>query len=227
MPHLSSDDYNLFALLNGEMTPHPFVAASLQVGDSTADSLLSPQYAIAGQRETAHGRLVWDADHRRNGLESPFFSVAPVRFQLKPDECLLSVGTADYLRTSVAPYQWIDRVQIGALTSTAAPARTITWDFIEIDFRFRDGRTETHRSNCLPRVTTKAPLRRSLQAQEPSRSYPRQFTEISTHSKDIVEVKVRGQVTLRANDQTNDAFPLLAEDLQGRIHVFTDNARGE
>ncbi len=30
-----------------------------------------------------------------------------------------------------------------------------------------------------------------------------------------------------SNDQTNDAFPLLAEDLQGRIHVFTDSARRE
>jgi hypothetical protein len=230
MPHLSSDDYSLFALLNGAMSSHPFVTASLQVGENASgvNSDQSPQYAVSSSRESAHGRLVWDADHRRNGLTSPFFTVAPVRFHLKRDECLLSVGTADYLRASIAPYSWIERIQVGAITRTSAPSRTITWDFIEIDFCYRNGKNETHRSDCLPRVTTAAPVRRALQAQTPRGSCPQQFTEISTHSREIVEIKLRGQVTLRANDHVSaPTWPLLAEDLQGRIHVFTDVSPGE
>jgi hypothetical protein len=228
MPHLSSDSVDLFVLLNGAMSPNPFVAASLQVGDRAGGSdSRSSQFAISAQRESAHGRLVWDPDHRRNGPASPFFSVAPVRFILKSQECLLSVGTGDYLRMSTAPYRWIEKIQIGAITGTHAPGRAITWDFIEIDFGYAGGRTETHHSNCLPRVTTRAPLRRSIQAGDLPGAYPQQFTEISTRSREIVEIKIRGQVTLRANDCAPDAtYPLLAEDLQGRIQVFTDPAAG-
>jgi hypothetical protein len=226
MPHISSDGYDLFHLLNGAMSPNPFVAASLQVGDNgtPTDSRFSPEFTILSQRDKAHGRLIWDPDHRRNGTASPFFTVAPVRFQLKPHECLLSVGTGDYLRTTTAPFRRIERIQIGAISGTHLPSRTITWDFLEIDFTDANGRTETHRSNCLPRVSSTPPLRRSVQADDRPREHPQQFTEISARSREIVEIKIRGQVTLRANDQSADArYPLLAEDLQGRIQVFTDS----
>ena len=229
MPHMSSDDsgYGQNAkLLNGAMTPKAFVVASLRVGDNGdgAEAKTSPQITLASEREKTHGRLVWDPDHKRNGRASPFFSVAPVRFHMKRDECLLSVGTGDYLRMSTAPYKWIEKIEIGAMTGTDAPCRTITWDLIEVDFHYADGRTETRRSNCLPRVTTQLPLRRSLQSKSPSGLLcPQQFTQITTFSKDVVEIKIRGQVTLRANDQRADEMhPLCADDLQGCIQVFTD-----
>jgi hypothetical protein len=228
MPHISSTSYARFVLLNGAMSPHPFVTACLRVGGNgnVADARPSPEYTISAEREAVNGRLVWDADHRRNGLASSFFSVAPVKLRLNPAECLLSVGTGDYLCLPVTPYRWIEKIQVGAITGTEAPARTITWDFIEVDFSYTDGRTETQRSNCLPRVATGIPLRRSVQADDSRRRpYPQQFTEILTGSREVVEIKIRGQVTLRANDQATDGMcPLLAEDLQGRIQVFTDGA---
>jgi hypothetical protein len=225
MPHMSSDDSDYGQqnkLLNGAMTPKAFVIASLRVGDD-GHSVTSPQITLASEREKTHGRLIWDPDHKRNGQASPFFSVAPVRFVLKAGECLLSVGTSDYLRMPTAPYKWIEKIEIGAITGTIAPSRTITWDLIEIDFRFANGTTATRRSNCLPRVTTQVPLRRSMQASAPSGLYPQQFAQIASYSKDVVEIKIRGQVTLRANDQRADLMqPLGADDLQGCIQVFTD-----
>jgi hypothetical protein len=227
---MSSDASYAFVLLNGAMSPGAFVSAGLQVGTDSDDGSgrVSPQYSIAADREEVYGRLVWDADHRRNGAASSFFSVAPVRLHLKPSECLLAVGTGDYLRLPTAPYRWIERVQVGAITDTDASARAVAWDFIEVEFGYRDGRTETKRSNCLPRVATGAALRRSVQAEgSAARRAPQQFTEILTHSREVVEIKLCGQVTLRANDASAGALqPLLARDLQGRINVFTDSAAG-
>ena len=225
MPHLSSDDSQGKGFY-GAMSPGAFVAAFLQIGDNehSPDSPLSSQYAISNHHGSAHGRLVWDADHLRNGLTSSFFTVAPVRFHLKPDECLLSVGTADYLRTNIAPYRWIDKIQIGAIASSLTPARAITWDFLEFDFTDAAGHTTNRKACCLPRASTGIPMRRSLQASNPTRpQYPEQFAEFYTHSRQIVEIKIRGQVTLRANHLGPDLLhPLLAHELQGRIHIFTD-----
>jgi hypothetical protein len=56
-------------------------------------------------------------------------------------------------------------------------------------------------------------------------AYLQQFAEMSICSREVVEIKICGQVTLRANDQRTAALtPLLAEDLQGRIQVFTDSS---
>jgi hypothetical protein len=231
MPHLSSDGSDVALVLQGAMSPDPFVAACLQIGGNgdPAISSQSPEYAISNHHGSAHGRLIWDPDHRRNGQVSPFFSVAPVRFHMKPGECLLSVGTGDYLRTDIAAYRWIEKIQIGAVAASLAPARSIIWDLIEIDFTDASGRTETRRSACLPRATTAIPLRRSLQAEGTPRSpFPRQFAEFSARGRQVVEIKIRGQVTLRANDAgAGPVYPLLAGDLQGRIHVFTDAGVGE
>ena len=230
MPHLSSDGSDVGMMLQGAMSPAPFVAACLQIGGNgdAAISAESPEYAISNHNGSAHGRLIWDPEHRRNGLVSPFFSVAPVRFHMKPGECLLSVGTGDYLRTDIAAYRWIDKIQIGAVAASPAPARSIIWDLIEIDFTDASGRSETRRAACLPRATTGVSLRRSLQAVETLRSpFPQQFAEFSARGRQIVEIKIRGQVTLRANDAgAGPVHPLLASDLQGRIHVLTD-AGGE
>jgi hypothetical protein len=156
-----------------------------------------------------------------------------VRLDVKSDgECRLAVGTGDYIRLSTAPYRWIDRVQIAAVAGTDALERTLQWDLIEVAFRYADGRTETRRSNCLPRVATGAGLRRSAQAPGAgagalaaagaAAGLSQQFTEVVIGSRDVVEMKLRGQVTLRANDAAAVASPLGREDLQGKILVFTD-----
>ena len=82
----------------------------------------------------------------------PVLQRCPGRFHMKPGECLLSVGTADYLRTTIASYRWIDKFEIGAVAASLVPARSITWDSIEIDFTDASGRSDTRRAACLPRA---------------------------------------------------------------------------
>ena len=54
---------------------------------------------------------------------------------------------------------------------------------------------------------------------------PRQYAEITTGTRDVVGIKLRGQVTLRANEGPAPACPLRPEDLQGQVAVFTDGGR--
>ena len=227
MAHVSSLAPRQFALLNGQTSADPYVAAYLSVGDGDAGGQSVPQFSLRDSTShAAHGRLTWDADHARNGSTSPFFTVAPVRLDMKSSgECLLAVGTADFVRLQTRPYQWIDRVQVAALAGTAAPGRVLQRDRIELVFCYADGRTETCRSNCLPAVATGARLRRPAQAAEAdalSQRPPRQYAEIVTGTRDVVGIKLRGQVTLRANEGAAPAFPLQPQDLQGQVAVFTD-----
>jgi hypothetical protein len=225
MPHISSLAYRSFALLNGETSPNPYVSASLSVGGGNDDARSFPQFTLCDAvRQTADGRLTWDADHLRNGSASPFFSVAPVRLDVKSSgECLLAVGTGDFVKLVTRPYRWIEKVQIAALAGTGAPGRIIQWDSIELAFTYADGRSDTCRSSCLPGVVTGRCVRRAAQASEaPRDQLPRQFAEISTGCRDVVGIKLRGQVTLRANDGAAGGTPLQPQDLQGQVLVFTD-----
>ena len=224
MAHTSSLAPLSFALLNGQAPADPSVSAYLALGDGQVGGSF-PEFGLcdAGRR-SAHGRLTWDADHACNGSDSPFFSVAPVRLDLKSNgECRLAVGTADYVTLRTRPYQWIDTVQVAALAGTGTPGRSLRWDLIEIVFHYADGRTELCRSNCLPAVATGLSVRRAAQAPAaPHAPPPRQYAEISTGSHDVIGLKLRGQVTLRANESPSSAFPLGPEDLRGQIAVFTD-----
>ena len=224
MAHYSSLGPLEFALLNGDASAEPCVAAYFAVGDRY-DGATLPQFSLRDAAlRSAHGRLTWDPDHARGGSASPFFSVAPVRLDMKSTgECLLSVGTADYVTLLTRPYRWIEKVQVTAAAGTGTPGRSMRWDLIEILFCYADGRTETCRSTCLPSVATGLRLRRPAHSSEPLGDLPpRQYTEIATGSRDIVGLKLRGQVTLRANETPGAAFPLRPEDLQGQIGVFTD-----
>jgi hypothetical protein len=227
MAHVSSLAPRHFALLNGHTSADPYVEAYLTVGDRDGRDRSIPQFTLRDAAHAAHGRLTWDADHVRNGSASPFFSVAPVRLDVKADgECLLAVGTADFVRLQTRPYRWIDSVQVAALAGTAEPGRVLQWDLIELVFCYADGRTETCKSNCLPGVATGSRVRRAAQAAgsaadlQPAQ-HPRQYAEITTGTRDVVGIRLRGQVTLRANDGPA-AFPLRPEDLQGQVAVFTD-----
>ena len=225
MAHTSSLAPLQYALLNGQSAADPCIAAFLAPGACQVGGTI-PEFGIrdAGLR-AAHGRLTWDPEHARNGSASPFFSVAPVRLDMKATgECLLSVGTADYVTLLTRSFNWIEKVQIAAAAGTAAPGRSIRWDLLEILFCYADGRTENCRSTCLPAVATGLRQRRPAQPVEcPSDLLPpRQYTEIATGSREVVALKLRGQVTLRANETPSAAFPLRPEDLQGQIAVFTD-----
>ena len=229
MPHISSLAPLGFALVNGEMSPNAYVAAFLNVGDLSGAGGRVPQFGISDAicQET-HGRLVWDADHARSGSTSPFFSVAPARLEVKSSgECLLAVGTADYVRLQTRPYRWIERVQVAARAGTRAPDRALRWDLIEVVFCYTDGRTETCKSTCLPAVATAARLRRAAQAPDaPVDRFPGQYAEVATGSREVCGIKLRGQVTLRANEGAAPASPLCPEDLRGQIAIFTDASGG-
>ena len=229
MAHASSMAHLRFELLNGDTSPDPHVAAWLRVGENGGEPASLPEFSIAdayqGQR---HGRLTWDADHQRDGPESRFFSVAAVKLEVKADgACLLSVGTSPYVRFTSAPYRWVEKVQIAAAARALTPQRWIQWDWIELDLCHADGHVETRRSACLPKVVTGSGVRRAVQAgaaraHAPRAPVARQFAELSTGAKDVVGLRVRGQVTLRANDEFSTASPLGREDLLGSVLVFTD-----
>jgi hypothetical protein len=227
MPHLSSRGASSFALINGQPSPNPYVAAFLSVGDRGGHERSSvPQFGLrdAGLH-TTHGRLTWDADHVRNGSDSPFFSVAPVRLEVKAcGECLLAVGTADFVTLHSRPYRWIDKVQVAAFAGTGAPGRAIRWDLIDLVLNYADGRTETCQSACLPSVTSGTRMRRVTSAcAQPAEPWAGQYAEFSIASRDLVGLKLRGQVTLRANEGLPSGSPLQPEDLQGQVSIFTDS----
>jgi hypothetical protein len=184
-----------------------------------------PQFSLCGADcHEAHGRLTWDADHARNGSASPFFSVAPVRLEVKASgECRLAVGTADFVSLSARPYRWVERVQVGASAGTRTLGRALQWDLIEVVFCYADGRTETCKSTCLPAVATGAGIRRAAQAAGPlPERLAGQYAEVVTGSREIAGLRLRGQVTLRANEGQGPPSPLLPEDLRGQIAIFTD-----
>jgi len=225
MSHLSSLAPFRFGLVNGEMSPGACLAARFGVGDCEGGGQSLPQFSLCGAGcDEAHGRLIWDADHARNGRASPFFSVAPVRLEMKSSgECRLAVGTADFVSLLTRPYRWIERVQVGAAAGTRTPGRALHWDLLEVVFCYADGRIETCRSTCLPAVATGAGVRRAAQA--PATMPERlagQYAEATTGSRDVCGIKLRGQVTLRANEGPAGAYPLCPEDLRGQIAVFTD-----
>jgi hypothetical protein len=232
MAHTSSIAFLRFELLNGDTSPDPHFAASLRVGANGGDPALAPEFSIADARKRArHGRLTWDADHQRGGPRSRFFSVAAVKLDISADgQCLLSVGTSPFVWFASAPYRWVEKVQIAAAAGAPNPQRSIQWDWIELELLHADGHCETRQSACLPKIVTGGGVRRAVQAPASS-DYPRvpvaqQFAELSTGSRDVVGLKVRGQVTLRANDAAEAATPLGREDLLGSVLVFTDASAG-
>ena len=241
MPHLSSGGSRLFSLVNGGTSANPYVAAMLCVGDSGPSGEgegegggTLPQFSLcAGNDQTAHGRLTWDADHARNGSESPFFTVAPVRLEVKASgECRLAVGTGDFVTLRARPYRWIERVQIAAAVAKAVtPARAVRWDLIDLVLSFDDGRAERFESACLPSVAGGGSVRRAAGASSAvTPSTPAgQYAELLIGSRDVVGLKLRGQVTLRANDDRElpRGVALGPLDLLGQVAVFTDTeARG-
>jgi hypothetical protein len=231
MPHTSSFSFLRFELLNGQTSPDPHVAASLRIGANGGEPALAPEFSIADARKRArHGRLTWDADHQLGGPRSRFFSVAAVKLDIRADgQCLLSVGTSPFVRFASAPYQWIEKVQVAAAAGALTPQRWIQWDWIELDLLHADGHCETRQSACLPKIATGSGVRRAVQAPPAWSSHDarvssivQQFAELSTGSRDVVGLKVRGQVTMRANDAAEAATPLGREDLLGSVLVFTD-----
>jgi hypothetical protein len=227
MPHLSSSGVRQFSLVNGPTSSNAYVTAMLSVGECKGSL---PQFSLCdAERHAAHGRLMWDADHVANGSESPFFSVAPVRLEVKASgECRLAVGTADFVTLAVLPFRWIDKVQIAAaVAQTGAAARAIRWDLIDVVLSYGDGHSEKLESTCLPSVVSGGRVRRASHlAAEVNEPVAAQFAEMSTGSREVVGLKLRGQVTLRANEGLPRGIALRPDELLGQVSVFTDGSDG-
>ena len=65
----------------------------------------------------------------------------------------------------------------------------------------------------------KVPSRRTPAGRKPA--VLQQYAEICTDTRSVSAVRLRGQVTLRANDAAGRVGPLRPEDLGGTILVFT------
>jgi hypothetical protein len=143
------------------------------------------------------------------------------------------VGTSGFI--SIEPdsktrYKHIRKIEIAAATGTRERDRLIQWDLIEVTF-FCDGQGyfETFSSPCLPRVATvQTKSRRAAQAEEEIKERGfQQFVEICPNDDHVTRVHVRGQVTLRANSTNGARTELNADDLRGKVLVFTDLSRRE
>ena len=234
MPSSSSDPKLSAMLMMGATSPNPQVVADFRVGDNSsgADGLAEYLIGDGGGGHAARGHLTWDPGHGPGGTE-PFFSVAPVRLDVSPAGCRWSVGTTDYIGFEAVPYKTIEKVQVVARSANKSQQRLLQWDALEVTVSYADGRLDVYQPPCLPRVSDARQLRRGAYAPagapggagEDGAAALQQFTEICMHGGDVVGLKVRGQVTLRANHTRAGASPLGPDDLQGRILVFTDAAR--
>jgi hypothetical protein len=151
-----------------------------------------------------------------------------VHFQLRPDRCRWSVGTAGFIECDPGPYDAVQRVVLVAAVAQSPAPRTLQWDAADVTLEYADGRFEQFSLAALPRASAGQPSRRSVVAgplqhdQGAAASRHRvvqQYANISTSASNVVGVSITGQVMLRANDSTcSDA--LYADDLQGKVLVF-------
>jgi hypothetical protein len=224
----SSGEGALFALLTGATAPKPNVVASFQFGDNRVGARGSHEYMVsAGQpnqgRATAKGHLIWDPGYLSGNA---FFSVASVRLDVSSKGAQWAVGTNRFIGCSCMPFDKIDKIQVVATAANGTPDRLVQWDQLEVTFRHADGRSETHVSSCLPRACTAQPPRRSARSKSASSHVLQQFAEIAPVGGHVTAVQVRGVVTLKAGDGRNGAAKLRADDLQGKVLVFTKNLWG-
>lgn len=223
-----------YTLLTGNTSPGSQFMASFRVGDNSSAKGSLHEYMLteAEKGPKSQGQLVWDASH--TSADSPFASVAQVILDVRPDRVKWAVGTSGFI--SIDPdhktrYKHIKKLEIAAATGTRERDRLVQWDLLEVTF-FCDGQGyfETFSSPCLPRVATAPPShsRRGAHAEEEIKERGfQQFVEICPNDDNVTRVHVRGQVTLRANCSGGGRSELNADDLRGRVLVFTDLSRRE
>lgn len=227
----SSSGHLAATLISGATSAAPHLVASFRVGDNSADPDGQHEYLLADgegeqARTLARGHLTWDPAYA--GTSSPFFSVAPVYLDVMPGEVRWSVGTADFIPGLCKPYHRIEKIQVLALTGKDVPEGLVQWESIKVTFHYADGRHESYNSPCLPRASMAQSFRRPAGAPRSQTDTGRQqYAQISANGADVRRVQIRGQVTLRANDGGQATAALRPDDLQGKILVFTDAARGE
>lgn len=218
-------------LLTGDTSPASRFIASFRVGDNSARPDGVHEYLLAESdgEAKALGNLVWDASHEM--ADSPFVSVAQVILDVKTDRVKWAVGTTDFISIVPSPrFKNIRKIEIAAAVGSRELHRMVRWDSIEVTF-FCDGQGyyEHFSSPCLPHVATSlAKPRRGAHAADEDQGTGalQQFVEISPNDDNVTRVHIRGQISLRANSG-GAGSELNADDLQGKILVFTDLSRRE
>jgi hypothetical protein len=218
----------LFALLTGATAPKPNVVASFQFGDNKGGARGSHEYMVSASqpyqgRGPAKGHLIWDPGYLSG---KAFFSIAPVHLDVSSKGAQWAVGTNRFIGCSCRPFDRIEKIQVVATAANGTPDRLVQWDQLEVTFRHADGRSETHVSSCLPRACTAQPPRRSIRSKSTSSHVLQQIAEIVPVGGHVTAIQVRGVVTLKVGDDRSGAVKLRADDLQGRVLVFTKNLRG-
>jgi len=213
----------------GDTSGDPDVVASFRIGDSiTAGEggyeFLLEQRVDDRPAAEARGQLVWDPDYALHG--GPLLGIAQVRLDISPAEARWSVGTHAYLNAPGKRFKFIRKLQVVARAQTQIPDCRVQWDFLEVIVYFTGGGKAAYVSPCLPKVVTSGQTRRAEQAPQhkPSR-FLQQFTEVLLHRRDVSHLQVRGLVTLAAEKREPRAARLGANDLQGKVLVFTDKSR--
>lgn len=219
-------------LLTGDTSQGSRFIAAFRVGDNSArpDGIHEYLLAESDGGDRALGSLVWDASH--DTPDSAFFSVAQVILDVTAERVAWAVGTSDFISIVPNPkFKNISKVEIAAAVGSHHLNRMVRWDSIDVTF-FCDGQGyyEHFSSPCLPHLAvTPAKPRRAAQAgnEEQGTGALQQFVEILPNDDNVTRVHIRGQITLRANSAGTSRSGLKADDLQGKIVVFTDLSRPE
>lgn len=194
-------------------------------GDGTVDQIPDNWgYGLGHdvQQPPAHaGLLTWDPTHE--AANDRFSSVAQVLLEVTQSRTRFSVGTNKFLvdNQGIPADAFVDRVRIVADLGANPPrACFIQWDHIDLFLLEPDGNCEQLTSPALP-LASKLPVIQDFNlpfGQPPPLT--RQEAHFHFQNKDVKQLLLRGQVTLRANHVYGQEDDLGLDHLTGSILVY-------
>lgn len=217
----SSEEFASFALLNGDASADAELVATFRVGDNRGGAEGIPEFMVLDPRRElplASGHLTWDPSYEPGAALD---GTAQVRLDLSRDSVRWSVGTHEYL-VATRSIGAIRRIEVLVSARDRGEA-SIHWEKMELIVE-RDGKRSSVACPCLPRASAGRPMRRSSTATAATSERFRQFAQIHLGRGGIERVRLSGLVTLRAAARPG---ALGADDLEGRILVFTDRGAPE
>jgi hypothetical protein len=172
--------------------------------------------------KTFKSKLIWDSTFDRS--TSVFSSVVPVRLEVLRTSTRWSVGTSRFLTAGHDKYKFIRGIRVAASLAAGGPRHGIVrWDSIELTLIERDGHSETLTATCLPAAFSRRDARRAIAAELKEGKHDRRVAQVAQFliEGDVVELQLRGQVTLEANNMYGERDVLKHGDLSGRVDVYT------
>ena len=198
-----------------------------------------PQYYLKKGKADAAGEFTWDPSH--DAPASPIHCTASVSLDVSPTQARWSVGTNQYLTIPGKPDEF-DRIrEIWVIASLGPqkrarrksdnadppePQRLVQWNNLELTFIDERGGQDRWSASCLPIIQSPRRLRRAAtrprksQNQVASRGQYARFRVPETEK--IVEIQIRGQITLSGNLAYEQRAAMGRDDLCGNVIIFTD-----